>query len=146
MCVVIISGVNTHTVRPLADLIYVLLHLRLIFRFCPMLSCMVGFRYLAMIQQKKREKAATNTKTSLLLSLPSCTHPIDSFPFPAKELGPRNAVISKTRMFSHKTFAFVSGKMCQMSLLHKGRAHSVHQLVGEMQYLPMYLMQHMPAH
>lgn len=125
--------VNTRTVRPLADLIYVLPAPKsdLQFLFHAVLYCWI---YVFSRDSTKRgKKTATNTKTPLLLTLPSCTHPIDSFPFPAKELGPRDAVISKPRMFSHKTFAFVLGKMCQMSLQHKRpactRAHSVHQLV-----------------
>lgn len=55
--------------------------------------------------------------------------------FLSKRIRPPWCRVSKTRTFSHKTFASVSGKMHQMCSLHAGRgpaqapAHNIHQWV-----------------
>lgn len=84
-----------------------------------------------MIQQKEGKKLL---QTQRLHS--SQLHTPDRLiSFLSKGIRPLWCSISKTRMFSHKIFTSVSGKMCQMSSPHTKRgpaetlAHNVHQWV-----------------
>lgn len=97
------------------------------------LSWIVWFIYLAMIQQKEGKKCRKHKDFTPPQS--SQLHTPDRLiSFLSKGIRPLWCHISKTRMFSHKTFASVLGKTCQTSSRHAERgpaqalAHNVPQL------------------
>lgn len=86
------------------------------FRFCPM-SLLTWLIYLAQIQQKEgknccKHKGLTPPHSSQLHT------PNRLISFLSKGIRPLWCSISKTRMFSHKTFASALGKMWQTFLPH----------------------------
>lgn len=122
--------------------------IKMFFRFCPM-SLLARFIYLAQIQQKEgkkhcKYKGFTPPHSSQLHT------PRRLISFLSKGIRPLWCSISKTRMFSHKTFTSALGKMWQTFLLHtEGETaqelpHKAHGLALEVQHMPEHLMQHMP--
>lgn len=102
------------------------------FRFCPM-SLLAWFIYLAQIQQKEgknccKHKGFTPPHSSQLHT------PGRLISFLSKGIRPLWCSISKTGMFSHKTFTSALGKMWQTFLLHiegetaQELAHKAHGL------------------
>lgn len=104
--------VNTDTIRPLVELICALRAPEYSSDSVSWLSWIVWFIYLAVIQQKEGKKCRKHKDFTPPQS--SQLHTPDRLiSFLSKGIRPLWCHISKTRMFSHKTFASVLEKTCQ---------------------------------